>query len=118
VAPTDPDHQLRVVASQRARELGQRYDDLVPVAALGEGFRYENERVSFGSFQKGIHRPRQMRGAAALTLLTAARVPGRPAPYEDELDLETARSSTTTGPGRSTSPTTGPFGPRTTCRSR
>ncbi|MEJ7717238.1 MAG: hypothetical protein WKF31_04455 [Thermoleophilaceae bacterium] len=58
------------------------------MAALGEGFRYENERVSFGSFQKGIHRPRQMRGAAALTLLTAARVPGRPAPYEDELDLE------------------------------
>lgn len=88
MAPSDPDHQLRVVASKRARELGQRYDDLVPVAALGEGFRYENERVSFGSFQKGIHRPRQMRGPAALTLLTAARVPGRPAAYEDELDLE------------------------------
>jgi putative restriction endonuclease len=44
--------------------------------------------VSFGSFFKGIHRPKQMRGPAALTLTTAARVPGKRAAYEDELDIE------------------------------
>jgi putative restriction endonuclease len=84
----DPDHELRVAAHQRARELGQRYDDLVPVAALKQGFPFRGERISFGSFQKGIHRLRQMVGPAALTLMTAARVPGKRAPYEDELDVE------------------------------
>jgi putative restriction endonuclease len=84
----DPDHELRVAAHQRARELGQRYDDLVPVAVLKQGFSFRGERISFGSFQKGIHRPRQMVGPAALTLMTAARVPGKKAPYEDELDTE------------------------------
>jgi putative restriction endonuclease len=88
VAALDPDHELRVAANQRARELGQRYDDLVPVAALREGFMFRGERISFGSFQKGIHRPRQMIGSAALTLVTAPPVPGKQAPYEDELDIE------------------------------
>ncbi len=84
----DPDHDLRAAAHKRARELGQRYNDLVPVAALREGFVYNRERISFGSFYKGIHRPKEMRGAAALTLTTAARVPGKRAAYEDELDVE------------------------------
>jgi putative restriction endonuclease len=84
----DPDHELRVAAHQRARELGQRYDDLVPLAAIREGFVFRGERISFGSFQKGIHRPRQMVGPAALTLVTAAPVLGKQAPYEDSLDLE------------------------------
>jgi putative restriction endonuclease len=88
VAAPDPDHELRVAAHQQARKLGQHYDDLVPVAALRAGFEHNGERVSFGSFQKGIHRPRQMRGPAALTLMTAARVPGKKAAYEDELDIE------------------------------
>ncbi len=88
VAQPDPDHELRVAAHQRARELGQRYDDLVPVSVLREGFPYHGQWVSFGSFQKGIHRPRQMVGPAALTLMTAARVPGKQAAYEDELDAD------------------------------
>lgn len=88
VAALDPDHELRVAAHQRARELGQRYDDLVPITVLREGFTFNGERISFGSFQKGIHRPRQMIGPAALTLVTAAPVPGKQAPYEDELDTE------------------------------
>jgi putative restriction endonuclease len=84
----DPDHDLRAAAHKRARELGQRYSDLVPVDALREGFLYQGRRVSFGSFYKGIHRPKEMRGPAALTLTTAARVPGKRAPYEDELDID------------------------------
>lgn len=67
-------------------ELRDAYDDFVPRAALLEGFRFRGQRIAFGSFQKGIHRAKQMRGPAALSVLTAAPRPGRPAPYEDELD--------------------------------
>jgi putative restriction endonuclease len=88
VPALDPDHELRLAAHQRARYLGQRYDDLVPVTVLREGFTFRGERISFGSFQRGIHRPRQMIGPAALTLVTAPPVPGKQAPYEDELDIE------------------------------
>lgn len=42
---------------------------------------YEDTRVSFGSFQKGIHRSRLQRGAAALTLTTSFKDP-----YGDEID--------------------------------
>ena len=84
----DPDHDLRAAAHRRARDLAQRFNDLVPLQALREGFVYEGQRISFGSFYKGIHRPREMRGPAALTLTTAARVPGKQAAYEDELDIE------------------------------
>jgi putative restriction endonuclease len=84
----DPDHELRAAAHRRARDLGQRFNDLVPLAALREGFVYNDQRISFGSFYKGIHRPKEMQGPAALTLTTAARVPGKRAAYEDELDIE------------------------------
>jgi putative restriction endonuclease len=73
--PVDPDLPLRRAAVDRARELAQRYDDLVPLAALREGFRFAGERVSFGSFQKGIHRSRLQRGTAALTLMTSLKDP-------------------------------------------
>jgi putative restriction endonuclease len=88
VPPIDPDHELRAAAHRRARDLGQRYDDLVPVDVLRDGFIYEGQRISFGSFYKGIHRPKEMRGPAALTVTTAARVRGKTPAYEDELDTE------------------------------
>jgi hypothetical protein len=88
VADIDPDHELRVTALRRVRELSHEYDDLIPVYALRGGFLFRGERISFGSFYKGIHRPSQMRGPAALTLTTVARVPGKPVPYEDQLDVE------------------------------
>jgi putative restriction endonuclease len=88
MAPIGPDHALRAAAIGRARELARAYDDLVPLHALREGFTYDGRRISFGSFMKGIHRPAEMHGQAALTLVTAARRPGKRAPYEDELDAE------------------------------
>jgi putative restriction endonuclease len=60
---------------------------LVPVAALREGFVFQGERISFGSFQRGIHKPRQMRGPAALALVTAPRVRGKQPAYYDEIDI-------------------------------
>ncbi|WP_051323781.1 HNH endonuclease [Candidatus Solirubrobacter pratensis] len=65
----------------RARELTQAYDDLVPRDRLREGFIFGGERVSFGSFQRGIHRARIQRGPAALTLYTSFNDP-----YADRFD--------------------------------
>jgi putative restriction endonuclease len=73
--PVDPDLPLRRAAVDRARELAHRYDDLVPLAALREGFSFGGERISFGSFQKGIHRSQLQRGTAALTLMTSLEDP-------------------------------------------
>jgi putative restriction endonuclease len=79
----DPDLALRQAAITRAIELREAYDDLVPRAVLLEGFTFRGQRVSFGSFQRGIHRPKEMRGPAALSLMTAPPVPGKPRPYDD-----------------------------------
>jgi hypothetical protein len=84
---TDPDHAVRKAALEHVRGLSRRYDDLVPRAALLDGFTFAGERWSLGSLQNGIYRPRRFSGAAALTLLTAAHAPGQPAPYDDDIDL-------------------------------
>ena len=77
----DPDLALRQAAVARARQLAQDYDDLVPVDRLRDGFVFDGARVSFGSFQRGIHRARIQRGPAALTLMTSFKDP-----YADGFD--------------------------------
>lgn len=79
--PADPDLPLRQAAVERARALAEAYDDLVPLARLREGFEFEGERISFGSFQRGIHRGRGQHGPAALTLTTSFNDP-----YADTFD--------------------------------
>jgi len=81
VGADDPDHGLRVAAVEAARELMAVHDDVVPLDTLRTGFTFAGQRVSFGSFQKGIHRSRLQRGPAALTLTTSFRDP-----YSDEFD--------------------------------
>jgi putative restriction endonuclease len=81
VATVDPDLALRQEAVSRARQLVQAYDDMVPIERLREGFQFEGQRISFGSFQKGIHRSRVQQGAAALTLTTSFKDP-----YADVFD--------------------------------
>lgn len=71
----ESDHGLRVAAVERARQLAALYTDLVPVEAIRSGFFFDGKRVSFGSFQKGIHRSRLQRGPAALTLTTSFKDP-------------------------------------------
>lgn len=85
---------LRQAAFDRVRELGRRYDDLVPLDVLQEGFSFDGRRVSFGSFFSGIYRPKELHGAAALALVTAPPKAGRPAPYEDTFDEQSGRSPT------------------------
>jgi putative restriction endonuclease len=82
---------LRKAALERVRLLQDRFDDLIPVRALADGFQFEGQRISFGSFYSGIFRPKQLSGPAALCLVTAPPKLGRPAPYDDEFDEETDR---------------------------
>jgi hypothetical protein len=76
-----PDLPLRHAAVAQARALAQEHDDLVPLSRLRDGFLFGGARVSFGSFQRGIHRARIQRGPAALTLYTSVKDP-----YEDTFD--------------------------------
>ena len=78
---TDPDLPLRQAAVAHARDLTAVYDDLVPLSRLRQGFLFDGEQVSFGSFMKGIHRARVQRGPAALTLTTSFKDP-----YADAFD--------------------------------
>lgn len=78
IAPSDPDLALRQVALRHVRELATAFDDVVPLGVLREGFQFEGRRISFGSFMKGIHRAKEQKGPAALTLVTALD-----GPYDD-----------------------------------
>ncbi|MGI8731533.1 MAG: HNH endonuclease [Solirubrobacteraceae bacterium] len=82
----DRDDELRRTAIAAVREFSRRFDDIIPVAVLREGFVFAGERISLGSFYSGIFRPRQMRGPAALTITTAPPKLTRDAPYEDGFD--------------------------------
>jgi len=85
------DIELRRAALDHVRELQRRFDDLVPLGALRDGFQFRSHRVSLGSFYNGIFRPKEMTGPAALALVTTAPKVGRPAPYEDEFDEAAGR---------------------------
>ena len=88
IAPIDPDTALRQAALQRAWDLQQAFREVVPLKAIREGFIFAGERISFGSFQKGIHRAKEQQGPAALSLTTAPAKPGRDKPYDDVVDLD------------------------------
>ena len=87
------DRLLRQAAFDRVRDLSRRYDDLVPLAALREGFAFAGRRISYGSFYNGIYRPKEIHGPAALALVTTPPKTGKPAPYEDTFDEKSGRFS-------------------------
>src|SRR3954454_5259051 len=72
------DLELRRAALEQVRELQRRYDDLIPLSALSEGFVFAGRRISFGSFFSGIFRPKEMNGPAALCVVTAPPKENRP----------------------------------------
>lgn len=84
----DPDYALRESALMHSRELAHLYGDIVPMSKLREGFIHDGRRISFGSFQKGIHRAKEQRSPAALTLTTAPPKAGHDAPYDDVVNLD------------------------------
>jgi putative restriction endonuclease len=89
--PDQRDLDLRRAALGRVRELQRRYDDLVPLDALRQGFSFRDRRISLGSFYSGIFRAKEMAGPAALAIVTTPPKEGRPPPYEDEFDHATGR---------------------------
>ncbi|HKS06826.1 MAG TPA: HNH endonuclease [Gemmatimonadaceae bacterium] len=90
--PSTPDLLLREAAFARLRQLRDSKDGvtIVSAAEIAEGFVFEGERIRLGPTQQGIWKPQQL-GAygAALTIVTVAPKPGRPAPYDDQLDENT-----------------------------
>jgi putative restriction endonuclease len=80
------DRRLRVAAIEHVRELSRRYDDVVPLDVLREGFRFDGRRISLNTFNSGIFRPKELHGPAALSVVTAPPKGNRPAPYEDSFD--------------------------------
>jgi len=84
------DLELRQRALEHVRALSRRYDDVVPVVVLRDGFDTPRGRISYGSFFNGIYRPKQFTGPAALCLVTAPPKERRDAPYDDEYDEATA----------------------------
>lgn len=85
------DLDLRRAAIRHLRTLSQLFDDVIPVEALRDGFQFERQRISYGSFFNGIYRPRAMRGPAALAIVTAPPKGGRDAPYDDAFNEATGR---------------------------
>lgn len=86
LVPDERDLEMRRAAFARARTLSVQYGDVVPIAALRQGFMFGGERISFGSFYSGIFRPKQFSGPAALALFTTPPKGGRDAPYDDGYD--------------------------------
>jgi len=86
MSPQDPDHALRVAAIEHVRALAARYRELVPIAVLREGFPFDGGRVPLATFQSGIFRPAALTGPAALSIYTAPPVPGKPRPYDDDVE--------------------------------
>jgi len=86
VSPHDPDHALRLAAIEHVRALSARHQELVPLPVLKQGFPFAGGRRSYGSFFSGIYRPGELRGPAALAIVTAPPAPGKPAPYDDDVD--------------------------------
>jgi putative restriction endonuclease len=86
----DPrDVELRRYALEHVLDLCRRYDGLIHVRVLREGFRTPIGRLSYGSFYDGIHRPKEFSGPAALSLITTPPDDRKNAPYDDGYDEET-----------------------------
>lgn len=87
--PLDTDWRIRLAAFARLSALHQQKggSDLATAAELNEGFEFEGQRIRLVDLRRGIWKPRK--ADAALTLFTTPPKPGKPAPYDDDLDEST-----------------------------
>lgn len=86
VAGDQRDLDLRRWALEHILGLVERYDGLIHLDVLRQGFPIPNGRLSYGSFYDGIHRPKEFGGAAALSLVTTPPKDRQDAPYDDGYD--------------------------------
>lgn len=89
MADDERDLELRRWALEHVLELVQRYNEIVPVDVLREGFPTPIGRLAYGSFYDGIHKPKEFRGPAALSLVTTPPKDRNDAPYDDGYDRAT-----------------------------
>ena len=72
----DPDASLRAACFLALDALRAAHGDELPYrGAIDQGFRFDGRRVVFMNPQKGIHRSREQRGDAALSVMTSASNP-------------------------------------------
>lgn len=82
---SDPtDDQLRAAAFAFLEVQTQQLGDVLPFSVLSKGFQFKGERVPLIGPQ-GIFRPAAL-PEMPISIATAPPVPGRPRPYDDELD--------------------------------
>jgi len=79
------DSRVRAAAFAHLRELTLRFGEILPSSHLRDGFIHEGQRVLLMGPQ-GIFKPASLE--LPLSITTAPPVPGRPAPYQDEVDAE------------------------------
>lgn len=72
------------------RRIADRNDGVVTNEEREAGFVYQGERVPFANTQRGIWRPKILKGGvgAALSITTSAVRPGRAPKYDDEIGSE------------------------------
>jgi hypothetical protein len=113
VAAVDPDLGLRQAAVTRARELAQRYDDLVPLAQLQAGLVFDDQGELRLISERHPPRPHPARPSRAHADHVASTIP-----TATTMTRAARCSPTPTGPARSTRPTTAHSEQHSTCRRR
>lgn len=85
-AELDLDWRLRYAAFARVRQLADESGGPITHAQLDTGFEFEGERIRLNDKFRGIWRPKQLgNDGAALTIVTVAKRPGQPRPYDDQI---------------------------------
>lgn len=82
----DRDRLVRSAAFAFLDRLSERTQNAIPRSELATGFSYEGQRVPLVGPQ-GIFKPAVL-PAMPLSITTVPPVPGRPRPYEDEIDAQ------------------------------
>ena len=81
----DDDTAIRLAAFEFLGQQARRYPDTIPRSVLADGFSFEGRRVPLVG-PAGIFKPAVL--DIPLSVTTVPVRPGRPRPYEDEVDLD------------------------------
>ena len=80
------EERVRLEAFVELRRRQVVHGEVLPLEVLKQPLRVEGVEIPLISHMKGIHKPAQL--DAALSVVTAARKSGTPAPYDDRFDAQ------------------------------
>lgn len=84
--PLDFDARLRLAVFDHIAQLQRAGGGLVSAHDLNINLQFEGEQIPLWNQQRGIYKPAVLgKAGAALTIVTTAPRPGKPAPYDDHL---------------------------------